>query len=1201
MPSMIFISYRGDDRPYAARIYDHLIRRFGIENVFFDRSRDCIPIATDFPAILDQAIHDAEIVLGIVGPGWVAPLNQARLADTNDFVRRELVTAIRRRMNGEPLAVLPLTVGGVSMPGSLPPESPTELADFLHIQAKTIRDDPHFEDDFLALADFVDRRCPGLRARQLNARLRDILASREQSQGALGQDIAVREAGRSYVRRSAAIAALNDWWNAWPKDHRAFVLLGEEGDGKSWAVADWLAERVVDEGFAVPVVVAPAHRLTQAPVSGILAQVLGDFQPSATERWYRLISDIAAESDAELPMFILVVDALNERSGLRWHELFDTLRSAPWRQHAALICLCRSEYWRRLAIPRDDLPLPWRIDPFDDVELDRALAQRNATRSEFGVDLLQWMSRPRYFNLAFRLRDTLAEGALTLERLIYEDWRDMLARKQGRPCSHNDLLCLIVGLAERHEQRRFASADFSRQAQGITSDVADLRLHLISAGIIDERNGRMQISQRHLALAFGMVLANTVEEHQDCTPAELAELIAAYVESCPESDLQVRICAMATFHTLNTTGFPEAGRLALLRAWIDGRNLDEVDLEKIAAYLPLQPHAYLRMAEVIWGETNNREAQDAFMAGFLQHRHIEAVAVELKQAFRRWLGFVHPCGYTAWFGPDEARLAQGRQEVEKRLGHSPTPGPARVLEIDLEIIEDAGMLRLAQVALAVISHDRGRGYAEELCVGLVAATVMDGSQGEFSWVLRTACAQTSDELVSAATGFLEEGRKGNTIGYLAARKLLMNLGTEEARRLLADIPEEFRFVHPLMTLRQENPCDSRGWLWTEDNYLDCLERGQIPGSAVARQLREVALNPDCVLPRIYRSKLDAAGQEIDLSRVACHMSMTAEDHGLDEIEPALCAYAVARYRELIVALVHRLPERDDLARRMLASHLMDHFPVLGVDERRVLQAAWQSALAGEGEHDRIAQMFLFPIVVFDLPAIEQYQYLLARGDATGYVGRHGPCLRAFKDDCIPEVLDTLQALEPTAQKRLSNLLWYLSRTLRHPQAQIRDALLARFDEFDTIARAYCIEIAINAADDDAAQRMIATGWTRRAGREHEFENDRGSILLAEYGKNIPFEELAQRIGDEWLGYAVKQRGYRPVEINAYAQIVDRVWRGIVARTLPAEVVSLSPYVKLSVTQVGERMDDRLSASDPSPTGVRFANNTWGGSAGGRIL
>lgn len=1191
------MSYRRDDKLHSTRLWDHLIRQFGNENVFFDVDKASIPPASEFPDALRAGVQGAEIFLVVIGPGWISAANLIRLQNERDYVRRELKQALDRKDAGETLQILPLLVGGASMqsPGQLPPELARLSALEPHWLIEGAED---YHASIEELITLINHHCPGLRAQWQNDWLREALHSPEQSTARLAQNIAVRAPGLPPIKRLAAQSALDEWWRKWPTDHKAFVLLGEEGDGKSWATADWLADQLEAPGFALPIVFAPALRMTSASVTGILAACLEQSQPTPSEGWPARLHDLTSQTPSAAPLFLLVVDSFNERTHLDWRELFDSIRASPWRERVALLCLCRTPYWAHLNIADGGLLAPWTLSPFDEAELEQALAQRGSTRGAFEPEVLHLMARPRYFDLAFRLAGEIEQGGLTLERLIYEDWRDMTGTKRQQSCTPDEFQALIADLAEKYADRPFRIPDFAELANGIESDAVALRKELQSVRILDSKKGKLAINPRFLPLGLGLVLAAEVEESDEPDLVALAEIIAKRMGSYREADLQVRICGMALFHALNTKGYPETGCLALLRAWIEGRNLDDSDLKNIAAYLPLQPKTYLHMAEYVWGDADNRDAQDAFMVGFVRHRHLPSVKSVLLPTFTRWLGFVYSWGYRAYFERDAEKLAESRKKVEERLGQVAEPGPVMLLGLQIEVVQNAGLLRLAQVALAVISHDHAKDYASALVTGIAASTVMDGSHAEFLWVLHTCCPETQQALLRIAGRLLAADQ---ATAYLVARKLLAFLGNAEARAMQTSIPIEFHWVHPYAKMRADDPCGSQWGLWEENNYEDCLHRTSGHPRLIARQLKQLALNPDFDFSVACRSKLDEAGNGLDLTQVCSTMGNTAERHTLHEIEPALCAFAPSSYQSLMSALAQTMATRDSLARRQLALYLLDHVPLFWDKERAIILAAWRATLISQDEHDKNAQFFMFPAVVFDLPAGEQLQWLTERGDADGFINNRAPCFRPLSPEHGPAMLAALKEVESVSAQRLYNLLWYLSEALGHTDTHVQGYLLTRFEAFDTVARSLCLKIVIQTRDAVAANHLIASGWHSREGQDHERENLWGSILLVEFGQGLPFHELTRRISPEWLGYAVKKRGYHSEEVGTYALLLDATWRAICARLPQPEAESLSPYVVLKVNPEDERRIDAISIEKPGPNNTRIANYTWGGSAGAGSL
>jgi hypothetical protein len=108
----LFISYRRDDTAgYARALNDVLAQQFGAERVFIDV--DDIAAGQAFDQTIAQALHQARVLLVLIGPRWLAPHGRGapRLHSPDDFVHRELAAGLQAG-----LQVIPLLFDGASMP-----------------------------------------------------------------------------------------------------------------------------------------------------------------------------------------------------------------------------------------------------------------------------------------------------------------------------------------------------------------------------------------------------------------------------------------------------------------------------------------------------------------------------------------------------------------------------------------------------------------------------------------------------------------------------------------------------------------------------------------------------------------------------------------------------------------------------------------------------------------------------------------------------------------------------------------------------------------------------------------------------------------------------------------------------------------------------------------------------------------------------
>ena len=105
----VFINYRRKDVPAVAGVlYDHLVKRFGEDQVF----RDCASMQAgeDYPTALREGLERATILIAVIGPKWLrlTDENGVRLLDRpKDWVRQEIARALARG-----ITVIPVLVEG---------------------------------------------------------------------------------------------------------------------------------------------------------------------------------------------------------------------------------------------------------------------------------------------------------------------------------------------------------------------------------------------------------------------------------------------------------------------------------------------------------------------------------------------------------------------------------------------------------------------------------------------------------------------------------------------------------------------------------------------------------------------------------------------------------------------------------------------------------------------------------------------------------------------------------------------------------------------------------------------------------------------------------------------------------------------------------------------------------------------------------
>ncbi len=113
-PPPVFISYRRDDTAWLVdRLYEFLADRLGVE-IFLDV--ESIGPGQQWVDVLDHAVGGCRVLLAMIGPDWLKIRDEEsgrrRLDDPNDYVRREIVTVLKR----PGVLVIPVVEEGVDIP-----------------------------------------------------------------------------------------------------------------------------------------------------------------------------------------------------------------------------------------------------------------------------------------------------------------------------------------------------------------------------------------------------------------------------------------------------------------------------------------------------------------------------------------------------------------------------------------------------------------------------------------------------------------------------------------------------------------------------------------------------------------------------------------------------------------------------------------------------------------------------------------------------------------------------------------------------------------------------------------------------------------------------------------------------------------------------------------------------------------------------
>jgi hypothetical protein len=144
----VFVSYRrADTAPYAGRLHDHLVDRFGADQVFMDVTS--VAPGVDFARLISRTVASSDVLVALLGSKWLALIDD-KGPEERDWVRLEIEVALNRD-----LLVVPVLVEGAEMPREH--ELPEGLQPLTRRNAITLRHSS-FKADVMRIIGVIEGR-----------------------------------------------------------------------------------------------------------------------------------------------------------------------------------------------------------------------------------------------------------------------------------------------------------------------------------------------------------------------------------------------------------------------------------------------------------------------------------------------------------------------------------------------------------------------------------------------------------------------------------------------------------------------------------------------------------------------------------------------------------------------------------------------------------------------------------------------------------------------------------------------------------------------------------------------------------------------------------------------------------------------------------------------------------------------------------
>lgn len=300
---------------------------------------------------------------------------------TSRDIPSQIHESLRKKADKEGITYLPISTGD-GTPSSLEvlcAQAIDQVVDFLENQDKTsirqslikIAESTQFNKEVEQLRNGLTSPLVGYNPWKIeqNHFFLQCLQSETESRKEFGQPINIEEEGIRLIKREAAWARLDEWFNVWKNTRQPLAVLGEEGDGKTWSVASWVSHKLKNVDDFPPVLFLSSTEISEDEPEELLSKIIArHLHGLEQEQWKKRVERWTKRTASHLPLFLIVLDGINERwSPQRWRTLLEKFAGTPWINQVAILVTCRAAYWQRHFEPLSHLQFViYTLPSYDD-------------------------------------------------------------------------------------------------------------------------------------------------------------------------------------------------------------------------------------------------------------------------------------------------------------------------------------------------------------------------------------------------------------------------------------------------------------------------------------------------------------------------------------------------------------------------------------------------------------------------------------------------------------------------------------------------------------------------------------------------------------------------------------------------------------------------------------------------------------------
>lgn len=897
---------------------------------------------------------------------------------------------------------------------------------------------------------------------RLNEKLGQAMRSEDASVGRFERRLDVAGVGEVRdIPRLSVRARLDAFMNApsLPASSALCVVHGEEGNGKSWAVASWVHDRIGRENAPAVFWFSAGACTSESPISQ-LADHATETLASGREISFFAKLQRWIEGATTRQQLMVVLDGINERQAITFWARHLVRSIADFRGHVSIIVTCRTQTWMDELAERLSLrPHLIEVLPFDDNEFAAALIGLDPADVERLRRAGRLVRKPRYLATALQvLRELQAGEDLTVERLFYEAMRARVRTRTDYPLGGRDFEVLLRDLA-RQASESVRTQDVVAGLP-LTESRDDILRELASGGVLRPcSSGGYHVEERYLVEGMALLLVDVLRNNTGSIE-QLRQQVANWLSDTHRFPLTARICASASIRALMDPTVPREASSALVLEFVGCTNPDASWLDGVLMLAARHVDVLCDVCERLWAQRGvdhavEREVLKGLVAAASDTDRQEAIRARLI----RWAGFIHPLGEHERDPTRDNAPALGARAVAlvPSVDQATDVGGG----ISLTRVEDQRLVRLGRLALAVVSFCDRRFFYPILVTGLAADAVMASSRSTVvHWIIASSRQPLAD-LVRATLGTLtglsttEVSRvERRLVRALAAPNLAEQLRALDAQAPPTQVDDRYARIFRTPT-SQELP-----------QYLVDPE---VPPHLRLAKAKIAASDPNVTFPPAFVQQVQAAVSSFN-ARSRRQGLWTAEaDDSWESFEPILCRVDPDLLLAKILEFVNDISERTGERLYAWVFSADSLSGLLGSTEIAAVRQAWEALntrATEEDEHGRFAEAMLLCMLLSHAAPIEQVDLLISRPEDAPPLARAAARFRPLGS---LEEQRSIAARIDESSHALTAVLWFASEQSGLDDAVWLEPVRRGLASASTVDRGLALQIGSNLSSQVQAQ------------------------------------------------------------------------------------------------------------------------------------